>query len=334
MSRTVLVTGGTGFLGRHLVHHLLGIGAKVRVLARGEDEALTGAGAEVRAGSILDPQAVASAAKGCEAVVHCAGLVSRDPEHAARLYQLHVEGTRTVLTAAAEAGVGRLVLASTSGTVAVSRDPEPVPDETFPDPIELIGAWPYYTSKLYQERAAFRLGAELGVEVVSANPSLLLGPGDSRVSSVGDVLNFLQRDVPVVPPGGLSFVDARDVAVAMTTLLDRGEPGQRYLLTGANLSFEHFFDRLAHISGVDPPRMRLPKEALRLGAKALDLAGKALRFTPKVDPVSAAMAEVFWYADDAKARRELDFVSRDPYETLADTVLDLKERGLWEPRAA
>lgn len=334
MSGRVLVTGGTGFLGRHLVMRLLDSGTKVRVLARGGDEALSAAGAEVVTGSVLAAPDVTRALDGVEVVHHCAGLVSRDRDHAERLYEVHVQGTRCLMEAAAKAGVGRVIVASTSGTIAVSKDPEPVPDERSPEPLELIARWPYYTSKLYEERTAFRLGKDLGLDVVCVNPSLLLGPGDVRLSSVGDVLKLLNRDVPVVPPGGISFVDARDVADAMISAVGRGRPGARYLLGGANLTFAELFDRVSRISGVLAPRVRLPREATRLGARVLDAAGKLLKMTPSIDPVSAEMSEVYWYLDDALARTELGFSPRDPFETISDTVLDLKARGLWEPKAA
>ena len=132
------------------------------------------------------------------------------------MMRLHVDGTRRVLEAMAAAKVGRMVLASTSGTVAVSKDPQ-VFDESFDYATDVVAGWPYYASKIYQEKLAFRLGAELGIDVVAVNPSLLLGPGDRRLSSTGDVRRFLRRQIPTVPKGGINFVDARDAAAA-----DRG----------------------------------------------------------------------------------------------------------------
>jgi dihydroflavonol-4-reductase len=326
----ILVTGGTGFLGRHLVERLLEAGERVRVLARAPDADLEGAGAEIHPGSLLNREALDRALAGVERVYHCAGLVSRDRTHARKLYEIHVDGSRALLEAAKAAGVKRVVVASTSGTVAVSRDPEPIPDETSPDPLPIIGDWPYYTSKLYQERAVLRLGAELGIEVVCVNPSLLLGPGDRRLSSSGDVLRFVSREVPVVPPGGLSFVDARDAAEGAIAAMAKGRAGERYLLGGANMSFEKFFGMLSRISGVSAPRLKLPPKAARLGARVLDFASRTFKIESAVDPVSVEMSEVYWYLDDTKAREELGWSPRDGVETLSDTLADLKSRGLWE----
>ena len=324
----ILVTGGTGFLGRHLVLGLLKAGEQVRILARGADAGLSEAGAQLITGGVLDPEALAEATAGVREIYHLAGQVSRDPAHARLLHQVHVEGTRALLEAAHAAGARRVVVASSSGTVAVSRDPGALLDEEAPEPLELLARWPYYLSKRYQERAALELGGRLGLEVVIANPSLLLGPGDLRLSSSQDVLRVLHGDLPVIPPGGLSFVDVRDVAAFLPTLMAQGRPGARYLLGGANMPLQRFFERVAHIAEVPPPRLRLPGPAVVWGARALDRVGRWTGRRPAVDPVSAEMSACYWYLDDSRARTELGWESRDPYHTLADTVSDLRQRGL------
>ena len=120
------------------------------------------------------------------------------PADAHRMYQVHVDGTRVLCKAAVGAGVRRLVMSSTSGTIAVSKRANAGLDENCPAPVELIGRWPYYASKLYQEEAA-RRACGTAVELVILNPSLLLGPGDLRESSTGDVRLFLERAIPAIP---------------------------------------------------------------------------------------------------------------------------------------
>ncbi|HRI53607.1 MAG TPA: NAD-dependent epimerase/dehydratase family protein, partial [Pseudomonadota bacterium] len=240
----ILVTGGTGFLGEHLLRALRGSGQPVRVLCREPTPELAELGVSVyqgdlvgaltrtesagsgpRSESIGDDDALAAALDGVREVYHLAGMVSRDPERAQTMMQLHVDGTRRLLHAAKAAGVRRVLLASTSGTIAISRDPEPIPDETFPYPVELCGNWPYYLSKIYQEKLALDLAPKLGLELVVVNPSLLLGPGDRRGSSTGDVRRFLCGEIPVIPSGGLSFVDARDVAATCLVAMEKGRRG-------------------------------------------------------------------------------------------------------------
>src|SRR4029079_17247885 len=173
------------------------------------------------------------ALEGCFAVLRLAGAVSRDPGDAQRMMRLHVDGTRRVLDRMKAAGVRRMVLASTSGTIGVSKEEE-ILDESAPYAEQIVAGWPYYASKIYQERLAFEYGQRLGIEVVAVNPSLLLGPGDRRLSSTGDVRKFLKRQIPTIPDGGISFADAPDAASATASALEQGRDGERYLLGGPN----------------------------------------------------------------------------------------------------
>ncbi len=329
MSR-YLVTGATGFLGRHLIDVLLAGGHDVVALCRKQPSDLPKA-VKVELGDILSAEATAKAAANCEGVFHNAGRVSRRPEDADALFRVHVDGTKTVLDAARKAGVKRLVLASTSGTVAVSTKPKVI-NETALAPQGILAGWPYYRSKLYAERAALEQNGQ-GIEVVSVNPSLLLGPGDVLGSSTGDIVKFLERRVPLIPAGGLSFVDARDAAMAMAAAMTKGRPGEKYLLGAKNLTFDVFFGMLERVSGVARPTMKAPKSLLlaQAGAEIMDRVSKHLKTESSLDRVSAEMAQHFWYVDSSKAMREIDFSPRDAMETLSDTVADLRARGVVWP---
>jgi len=332
MSR-LLITGATGFLGRHLVTALRASGHDVVALCRNDEPDLAALGVQVHRGDVLDAASVRAAATGCEALFHCAGKVSRRPEDAEELYRIHVDGTKTTLDACRVAGVRRVVLASTSGVVAVTEDANDVRDERAEAPMSLLSRWPYYRSKLYAERAAFDRSGP-GFEVVSVNPTLLLGPGDVHGSSTGDVVSFLEEKVPFVPAGGLSFVDARDAAEAMILALDRGRAGERYLISACNLTVATFFARLERLSGVPAPRLRTPRSLLlaRAGASLLERLSRHLPIDAQVDRISAEMAQCFWYVDATRARTELGWTPRDPGDTLADTVADLRARGVVWPK--
>jgi dihydroflavonol-4-reductase len=330
MSR-YLVTGATGFLGRHLTDVLLSGGHEVVALCRRPLD-LAPNGVTVQIGDVLDANSVREAAAGCDGLFHCAGRVSRRPEDAEALFRVHVEGTKITLDAAQAAGVPRAVVASTSGTIAVSREPKAL-DEAAPSPQALVARWPYYRSKLYAERAALDRN-RAGFAVVSVNPSLLLGPGDETGSSTGDVLKFLEQRVPVIPAGGLSFVDARDAAAAMMSAMERGRAGARYLLGAINLTFEAFFARLERISGVKGPALRAPKSLLlaQAGAEIFARLSKRIRVENPIDRVSAEMSQHYWYVDAKKATAELGFSPRDPSDTLHDTIEDLRGRGIVWPK--
>lgn len=326
-SRPVLVTGATGFLGSHLTPLLLERGDAVRVLARSPEAAAEALdeGVEVVSGEVESPESLGAAVEGVRQVFHLAGRVSRDPEAADSLRRVHVDGVRHLAAAAREAGVRRLVLVSTSGTIAVSEHPEPETDEEAPVPIRLIGRWPYYRSKWLQEQAL--RGAAGDLEVVTVNPSLLLGPGDRRLSSTGDVLRFLSGQISVIPPGGLNFVDVRDAAAATVAAMDKGRAGERYLVGGENWTFAEFFAALAEVSGVGAPRISLPKRLYTAGGLLAEEVARQFGREPAVDRVSREMAGVFWYFRSDKAARELGHAPRDGRATLRDTVRWLENRG-------
>jgi dihydroflavonol-4-reductase len=260
----------------------------------------------------------------CAAVFHLAGAVSRDPSDAQRMMRLHVDGTRRVLERMRAANVTRMVLASSSGTIGVSKDEEII-DERAPYAEEIVAGWPYYASKIYQERLAFSYGPELGVEVVAVNPTLLLGPGDRRLSSTGDVHKCRHRQIPMGPAGGISFVDARDAAAATATALTHGRAGERYLLGGPNWTMKEFFARLGRVANVSPPRLKLPATWARWGAGVIEELYRHRGKEPPVERISVEMAEHFWWIDSRKAERELGFSARDPQLTLVDTVAYLRQ---------
>jgi dihydroflavonol-4-reductase len=315
-----LVTGATGFLGTHLVHALECAGHAVVSFARS-----TG-------GDVLDAEQVRTAAVGCAGVFHCAGRVSHRPEDAEELYRTHVSGTKTVLDACAAAGVRRAVIASTSGTVAVSADGARAGTEDDATRIGLLSRWPYYRAKVFAERAALERSGR-GIDVVCVNPSLLLGPGDLRGSSTGSVRLLLEGVVPAVPAGGLSIVDARDAADAMRLAMDRGRPGQRYLVGAKNLTMREFFGRIARVAGTTTPWLRMPRshDVVRVGAALYERAARRIGLQNGVHAVQIEMAQYFWYVDSTKATRELGWTPREVTETLYDTVEDLRARGVVWP---
>jgi nucleoside-diphosphate-sugar epimerase len=324
-----LVTGGTGFLGSHLVRLLVSEGVKnLRVLSTSAPAWLGELGVETLEGSITSPEVAARAVEGAAEIYHLAGRVSRDRRDAHEMYALHVEGTRTLCEAATAAGVKSIVMASTSGTIAVTEDGDIVPDEDWPTPVEIISRWPYYASKLYQERVALQNFSGKGRRLVVMNPSLLLGPGDERLSSSKVVLDFLARKIVSVPKGGLSFVDARDAARAFHAAMQSGRHGERYLLGSANWTFAEFFGRLGRVTKVPGPFVSLPSKLAVAGARAFDSLLRHWNVAPPVELDEIEMAEHFWYLDDTKARRELGFAPRDPSETLLDTVKYVRENFL------
>ena len=318
----IAITGATGFLGRHLVDRLAGKHELHCISRSGQARE----GCHGHAANVTDGEALRAAFEDCETVIHAAGMVSHDQIDADRLWDVHVVGTERVIEAARAVGVRRLVHISTSGTVAVSDDPDFCGTEDMADPLQTIATWPYYRSKLFSEHAVREaIGSDL--EVVILNPSLLLGPGDEPLGASTDCVRmFLDHSIPFPPPGGVSFVDVRDVAQAIELVLEKGgSRGERYLLGPGNQTFYEFYSCLARITGRSGPMMALPRQTRRLLGVLPELGKeKGLGLGATLSRSQLELACHYWYVDDTRAREVLGWVPRDPLRTLEDTVFDIQ----------
>ena len=306
-----LVTGGAGFLGRHLLVLLRERGERVRALVRNpaDAEPLRRLGVEVAFGDVLDVESVRSACEGCGLVYHLAGRVSHRRRDRELLHATNVEGVRNVLAALEPAA--RLVHVSSVAALGPASDPHRPADErqTFP---RFAERYPYAASKRAGE-ALVLCAAEAGVDAVVANPGFLLGPGDVHRVSTWHVEQYLAGRLRFTAPGGLSNVDARDVVVGIVALAERGRRGERYIITSrdGNLSHRELFGRLADVTGVRRTMVSFPRRAALLASR--------IPFGPvHRDEVEAACN--WWFYDPAKAERELGFTTRPLDETLAETA--------------
>ena len=319
----VAITGSTGFLGRHIVDRLAPDHDLVCISRSGRAPD----GCESKKIDIVKGRGLKAAFAKADVVVHAAGLVSHALDRAAETWAVHVTGTANVLEAARTARVRRFIHLSTSGTVAVSTEPGVVSTESSPSPESLIATWPYYRSKLYSEQMVMSAS---GIDAVCLNPTLLLGPGDEwGGASTHAVSTFLDFGIPVAPSGTVSFVDVRDVAQAVELALTKGEPGHRYLLGSANMSFHQFYSRLARMSGGEEPIMAMPA-LTRRALKWFPRWGKDNGISAGIGPVirreELELASHHWSVDSTKAIEALGWNPRGPNETLEDTLLDLSEK--------
>ena len=318
-SSKIFVTGASGFLGQHLLSTLKHRGFEYTALSRSSDEE------GFVHGDILDAEGLDVLMEGHDILIHAAGLVSHDPKDSDLLWKLHVNGTRNVLESAQNAGISRVIYLSTSGTVAVSKEEQEITEQG-ESPLPIIKEWPYYRSKLFAEDMAMSFQSA-DMEILSLNPSLLLGPGDRYDGeSTKSVRLLLDKQMPVSPSGGLAFVDVRDVVEAIILAFTKGRSGERYLLNGSNMPFGEYYKRLARIAEVPAPLMTMPKQTkgiLGLFPKWNDVGGALGLDISRQDLL---LASHYWYCDCSKARSELLWVPRDPLTTLSDTVHDIKKK--------
>ena len=301
----VLVTGATGFIGGNLARLLRRRGYGVRALARPGSNALAieGAGVELAPGDILDRESVDRALKGCDAVFHCAALYSfwtRDPD---LFYRTNVEGTRNVLDAAMRAGTARVVYTSTVSTVGYSASGA-ANEQSQPPPGRMAGH--YKRSKYQAERVALDMAAK-GLPVTIVNPTAPVGPWDVKPTPTGRIIvDFLRGRMPAYLATGLNVVDVADVAAGHILAMEKGEPGQRYLLGHRNVTLQELFAMLQAVTGRKAPRFRLPYW-LALGAAGLDqaLEGTLLRREPRIPLEAARIAREPMYVDCRRAVTEL-----------------------------
>ncbi|HEV8674822.1 MAG TPA: hopanoid-associated sugar epimerase [Methylomirabilota bacterium] len=306
MTTRALVTGGTGFIGANLVRELVADGASVRVLVRPSSDrrALAGLPVEPVVGDLLEPASLGPALTGVAVLYHVAAdyrLWAPDPS---LLYRVNVEGTRALLAAAEEAGVGRIVYTSSVGTLGIPAD-GPGCEATPVTLADMVGD--YKRSKFLAEREA-EAAAARGLPVVIVNPSAPVGPWDWKPTPTGKMLvDYLRRRMFAYLDTGLNVVHVRDVARGHILAAERGRVGERYVLGHAagNLGLRHIFERLAPYTGIPAPRWRLPYDAALAIAGVLEGVSRVTGREPLASRTAVRMAAKRMFFDPAKAIREL-----------------------------
>jgi dihydroflavonol-4-reductase len=319
---TTLVTGATGFVGSAVVRALLAEGESVRVLARANSSRrlLADLPVEVALGDLVDPASLASAVAGCTSLFHLAAdyrLWVRDPE---TIYRTNVEGTRALLIAAAEAGVGRIVYTSSVATLGLTPDGHPADETTSSTLGDMIGH--YKRSKYLAEVAVRELIERQGLPAVVVNPAAPIGPCDAKPTPTGRIILEVARGrVPAYVDSGLNVVHVDDVAAGHLQAYERGRIGQRYILGGQNLPLGEIFAMIARLVGRKPPRIRLPAGLILPLAYLAEAAARLGRSgEPFVTRDGVRMAKKRMYFSSALAERELGFRSRPAEHAVRDAL--------------
>lgn len=330
-NRPVCVTGGAGFLGYHLVQQLRRLRARVRVfgLRPGPKHPLwTLADVAQHCGDIRDATAVRRAVAGCTVVFHTAGTVAAWGPAIELMMEVHLQGTRNVLTGLDEGA--RLVHTSSVVAVGASRRDELL-DEDSRFNLEDV-AIPYVHAKRGAEELV-RAEAERR-DVVVVNPGYLLGPDDHEGSVMGRLcVRAWKGRVPLAPPGGLNLVDVRDVALGHLLAAERGARGRRYILGGENHRQRAFLRQLAEAAGYRPRLLwTVPRPLLFAVAYLAELHGRWSGREPYPSLGQARLSQYHWFYRSDRAAAELGYTPRPLAETLVETHAWYEGQQLLRPR--
>ncbi|TAE61878.1 MAG: NAD-dependent epimerase/dehydratase family protein [Nostocales cyanobacterium] len=313
------VTGGTGFVGSHVVRSLLQAGYQVTALARGNSNLgnLRGLEIDIVKGDLNDSN-IWEQMRGCNYLFHVAAHYSLWQKDRELLYLHNVEGTINLLAAAQKAGIERTIYTSSVAAIGVGKNGKIV-DESHQSPVEkLVGD--YKKSKFLAEQVAIA-AAKQGQDIVIVNPSSPIGPLDIKPTPTGDIiLRFLRKQMPAYVDTGLNFIDVRDVAQGHLLALEKGKSGDRYILGNQNLSLKQLLEILSDITGIKPPQISvpsfLPLSVAWIEEKILAPIGK----TPTVPIDGVRMAQQPMYYDASKAIRELSLPQSSVKVALQDAV--------------
>lgn len=315
------VTGATGFVGSHVARVLAQQGADLRLLVRpGSDLGnIRELKAEQVVGDLRDPASLEKATAGCDVIFHVAAdyrLWVRDP---GQMYRSNVEGTRAVLDAARKNGVRRVVYTSSVATMGFTANGRPADENSAVSLAAMIGH--YKRSKFMAEELAIAAGRS-GMNVMVVNPSTPVGERDIKPTPTGRiVVDFMKKKFPAYVDTGLNLVDVTECARGHVAALEKGRSGERYILGGENLRLKQILDKLAAITGLPSPKIRVPYAvALATGIVDEMFTGRILGREPRATIDAVRMGRKKMFVSSAKAERELGWKATSVDDALRRAV--------------
>jgi dihydroflavonol-4-reductase len=316
----ILVTGATGHIGNVLVRTLLDQGEKVRALIWGGEDTtpLQGLAVEQVVGDVLDPECLEHAMRGVDTVYHLAGIISIMPGRNPLVWQVNVEGTRNVLTAARRARIRRLIY--TSSIHAIARAPQGV---TMDESLGFDQNNPYgeYDRSKAVASLEVQKAAAQGLDTVIVCPTGVIGPYDFRGSEMGEVLRSASEARPMFyVEGAYDFVDVRDVVNGMIAARKRGRRGESYILSGQKLSVRYLLSTVREVTGKAFASIKIPFSLAELAARYTPWYYRRTKIKPRFTPYSLEVLQSNSNISCKKAMMELGYKPRPVYESIADTV--------------
>ncbi len=323
-----LVTGASGFVGAAIARALVSAGWEVRVLIRAASDRtnLRNLPLDIAVGDLTDAASLRGPLAGCEALFHVAADYRLGAPDPSQLYHTNVEGTRNLLTAAGEAGIGKIVYTSSVATMGIPADGSPGDERSPVSLAAMIGH--YKRSKFLAERLVLE-AASAGTPAVIVNPSTPVGPGDVKPTPTGQlVLDAAAGRMPAYVDTGLNIVHVDDVAAGHLLAFHHGRAGERYILGGDDMTLQQILSHIAQLVGRKPPRIRLPYAAVLPMAYVAEAVSKITGRSGRLTLEGVRMSRKHMFFSSAKATRELGYQWRPAAGAFDDAVRWFRERGL------
>lgn len=319
----VFVTGGNGFIGSAVVRLLAQRGCEVVCLLRqtSRTSRIDDLPFARVAGDVRDAESVRAGMRGCAATIHLAAPGSWGADDPETLRSVIVDGTHNVLDAAAALGGHRVVHVSSTAAVSCSEEPR-VFDERAPFTVRDRSL--YYAHAKHEAELLAAQAHQRGVAVVIVNPAEVYGPGDIDLGTARNLIDFAISRPVLVCRGGTSIVHVEDVATGILRALDRGRPGERYILGGQNVTIRDLASLVLELIGRHAPIVTVPRHLARLASRAATRLRIPLPYEPSVVPYATR----YWFMDNTKATRELAVRFRGARDTIASTIGWLREQKL------
>ena len=329
----ILVTGAAGFLGSHLTRQLVARGADVRVLLRpsSNNRAIADLPLEYMTGDLRDVASLDRAMAGVQRVFHVAADYRLWSKRSQDIYDSNVGGTKNLLDAAKRARVEQFVYTSTVATIAVDRTEHP---NEFTDARleEMVGH--YKRSKWLAEKEVLE-AARQGCPAIVAMPTTPVGPWDWKPTPTGKIiLDFLNGKMPGYVETGLNFVGVEEFAAGHILVAEKGIAGERYLLGGENLTLKAMLDKLAELTGLPAPTLKIP-HGVALGVAYAETAfSRLIGREPQIPVEGVKIAQHMMFVDASRAVRELGFQAGPVSAALERAVRWYEANGYIAPRRA
>lgn len=314
-----LVTGANGLLGNHIVQELLAQGHPVRAMVRKKSnlDALRGLKIDYAYGDVRDASALRAAADGCDTMFHTAAVFSYWGFSEEEMRATARDGAINAVDAAKDAGVKRMVLTSSAGVLGRNENQVPMTEES---PVQLDSMPSYFQNKALQENTAFERAREKGVDLVSVNPSVILGSNDHKPSaSMSTITNYLFDPLKLTWPGGVNIVHAQDCARGHVLVAEKGESNERYLIGADNWHWGRVHKTISRLCNTAGPTVRLGKKTALIGATLMELGSRMTGKAPQATKDQAALVGSYFWYNHSKAAR-LGYKARPSRDAILDTL--------------